>query len=68
MDEKFDQYGDSYSEMATIDSLRCVMNRVELDVCIFTVRVITSRMLIFVGKMDINTLTVVLLSNNIHYI
>jgi hypothetical protein len=37
MDENFDQYGDSYSEMATIDSLHCAMNQVELDVCIFKV-------------------------------
>lgn len=37
MDENFDQYGDSYSEMATVESLRCAMNKVELDVCIFKV-------------------------------
>lgn len=35
MDDNFDEYGDSYTEMATVDSLRRAMNRVELDVCIF---------------------------------
>lgn len=34
MNENFDEYGDNYSEMATVESLRCAMNRVELDVCI----------------------------------
>jgi len=34
MDEKFDQYGDSYTELATVDTLRQAMDRVELDVCI----------------------------------
>lgn len=32
MDDNFDQYGDSYTELATIDSLRSAMDRVELDV------------------------------------
>jgi len=35
MDEKFDQYGDSYTELATVETLRRSMDRVELDVCIF---------------------------------
>lgn len=34
MDEKFDQYGDSYTELTTVDGLRHAMNQVELDVCI----------------------------------
>lgn len=34
MDDNFDQYGDSYTELATVDSLRRAMDRVELDVCI----------------------------------
>lgn len=34
MDEKFDQYGDSYTELATVETLRHAMDRVELDVCI----------------------------------
>lgn len=35
MDEKFDQYGDSYTELATVETLRRAMDRVELDVCIY---------------------------------
>ncbi|KAL5243761.1 hypothetical protein ACI65C_011171 [Semiaphis heraclei] len=31
MDEKFDQYGDSYTELATVETLRHAMDRVELD-------------------------------------
>ncbi|XP_022180301.1 DNA ligase 4 isoform X4 [Myzus persicae] len=31
MDEKFDQYGDSYTELATVETLRRAMDRVELD-------------------------------------
>ncbi|VVC30005.1 Hypothetical protein CINCED_3A019636 [Cinara cedri] len=31
MDANFDQYGDSYTELTTVDGLRRVMNRVELD-------------------------------------
>ncbi|XP_060868826.1 DNA ligase 4 isoform X1 [Metopolophium dirhodum] len=31
MDEKFDQYGDSYTELATVETLRRSMDRVELD-------------------------------------
>jgi len=34
MDEKFDQFGDSYTELATVETLRRAMDRVELDVCI----------------------------------
>jgi len=34
MDEKFDQYGDSYTELATVETLRRAMDQVELDVCI----------------------------------
>lgn len=37
MDENFDEYGDSYSELATIESLHRAMSRVELDVCIFII-------------------------------
>lgn len=37
MDENFDQYGDSYTDFATVESLRSAMNRVELDVCILMV-------------------------------
>lgn len=36
MDDKYDQYGDSYSKLATVESLQHAMNRVELDVCIST--------------------------------
>jgi len=32
MDEKFDQYGDSYTELATVETLRHAMDQVELDV------------------------------------
>jgi len=31
MNEKFDQYGDSYTELATVESLRYAINRIELD-------------------------------------
>ncbi|XP_025209212.1 DNA ligase 4 isoform X1 [Melanaphis sacchari] len=31
MNEKFDQYGDSYTELATVETLRQAMDRVELD-------------------------------------
>lgn len=32
MDEKFDEYGDSYTDLTTVESLRRTMDRVELDV------------------------------------
>lgn len=32
MDETFDQYGDSYTELTDVENLRQAMNRVELDV------------------------------------
>lgn len=37
MDEKFDKYGDSFSELATVESLRRAMDRVEIDVCIYQI-------------------------------
>lgn len=37
MDEKFDKYGDSYTELATVESLRRAMDRVEIDVCIYQI-------------------------------
>lgn len=40
MDDQFDQYGDSYLEKATVESLHCAMNRVELDVCIYFQKVL----------------------------
>lgn len=36
MDDKYDQYGDSYLKLATVESLQHAMNRVELDVCSLT--------------------------------
>lgn len=35
MDEKFDEYGDSYTDLATVESLHRAMDRVELDVIIY---------------------------------
>lgn len=38
MGENFDQYGNSYTELTDVESLRRAMNRVELDVIIFIAR------------------------------
>lgn len=36
MDDNYDQYGDSYTKLSTVESLQHAMNQVELDVCSLT--------------------------------
>jgi len=45
MDEKFDEYGDSYSDLATVESLHRAMDRVELHVINYQILFLLSSLL-----------------------